>query len=334
MKILILNEKEMEKIMPMSEAIEADKEALEIYSEGGAEIPLRTNINIPEHQGQSLYMPGYASKSNALGVKIVSVYPKNIEKGLNSVPAGMILLDSSTGMINCIMDGTFLTKLRTGAVSGAATELLSRKNSKVFLLIGTGGQAESQLEAVLNVRDIEETYVCDISLERARDFAKKMTEKLGDKFKTKIIPVDNADSIVPTADIITTVTTSKKAVFDGNLLKDGTHINAIGSYTPDMQELPESALLKANLIYVDTKDGVLNESGDFIKPINSGKFNVEKDLTGELGELISGKIIGRTDDSQITVFESTGTAVLDVVVARKIYEKALILKTFGTYIEI
>ncbi len=323
MKILVLKQEEMEQIITMKEAIEADKEALRVYSEGGADIPLRANLNVPEYEGQSLYMPGYAASSKALGVKIVSVYPNNIEKGITSVPASMVLLDAETGMVNCIMDGTHLTKLRTGAVSGAATDLLAKKDSSVFLLIGTGGQAESQLEAVLCVRPIKKVYVSDISLDRATEFAKNMSGKFGEKYGVEILAIDSPNTVVPEADVITTVTTASSAVFDGNLVKEGGHINAVGSYTPQMQELPETALLKADLVYVDTRDGVLNESGDFLNPIKAGKFDSEKDLTGELGELVAGKVPGRDNDSQISVFETTGSAVLDIVVAQKIYENAV-----------
>ena len=167
MEIRILAQDDIKEVMPMKEAIEADKEALKMYSEGSANIPLRANLDVPEHEGQSLYMYGYAPKANALGVKIVSVYPKNIEKGLNSVPATMVNLDAETGQVSTLMDGTYLTRLRTGAIAGAATDVLARKDSKIFALFGTGGQAETQLEAVLNVREIELVKVFDISKERA-----------------------------------------------------------------------------------------------------------------------------------------------------------------------
>jgi len=322
MKIIILNESDMRRVFSMKDAVQADKDALKLYSEGQSNIPLRANLDVPEHEGQSLYMYGYAAPAHALGVKIVSVYPKNIEKGLNSVPATMVLVNSETGEVCAIMDGTFLTRIRTGAVAGAATDELARKDSKVFALFGTGGQAETQLEAVLTVRPIELVKVFDISQERAQAFAARMTEQFGNKFGVKIEAAATAAEALADADVITAVTTAKKAVFDGRLVKKGAHINGVGSYTPDMAEIDEFTVVHANKVYVDTRNGAINESGDLIQPIKKGVFSVDR-VTGELGEVISGKVPGRQADDEITFFETTGSAVLDIVTAQRIYECAV-----------
>ena len=321
-EILVLKESDISSIITMSDIISADKEALSIYSNNLSNIPLRTNIDVPEFKGQCLFMSGYAAPAKALGVKIVSVYPNNINKNLTSVPATMVLVNAETGIVNALIDGTYLTRLRTGAISGLATEILSRKNSKIFALFGTGGQAVTQLEAVLTVRNIELVKVYDVMNERAVDFAKKMSEKFSKKFNNvKIISVKSSDEAVEDADIITTVTTSKKPVFNANKVKKNVHINGVGSYTPDMCEVPEEILVKANKIYVDTKDGAINESGDLIQPIKKGTIKVEK-INGELGEVINGKIKGRESDEEMTFFKTTGSAVLDLVAAQKIYELA------------
>jgi ornithine cyclodeaminase len=305
----------------MSDIIEADKEALSIYSSHKSNIPLRSNLDIPEYKGQCLFMNGYAAPAKALGVKIVSVYPENINKNLTSVPATMVLVDAETGVVNSLIDGTYLTRLRTGAISGLATDILSRKDSKILALFGTGGQAVTQLEAVLTVRKIEEVRVFDIFQDRAKEFAKKMSEKFSKKFNVKIIAAESSDKAIENADIITTVTTSKKPVFDANKVKKNVHINGVGSYTPDMQEIPEDILVKANKIYVDTRDGAINESGDLITPIKKGLIKKEK-INGELGEVINGQIKGRENDDEMTFFKTTGSAVLDLVAAQKIYEMA------------
>ena len=320
-EILILKESDMSSMISMSDIIEADKEALSIYSSQKSNIPLRSNLDIPEYKGQCLFMNGYAAPAKALGVKIVSVYPENINKNLTSVPATMVLVDAETGMVNSLLDGTYLTRLRTGAISGLATDILSRKDSKIFALFGTGGQAVTQLEAVLTVRKIEEVRVFDVFKERAKEFAAKMTEKFGKKFNVKIIAAESSDKAVENADIITTVTTSKKPVFDANKVKKNVHINGVGSYTPEMQEIPGDILVKANKIFVDTRDGAINESGDLIKPIQSGIIKKEK-INGELGEVINGLMKGRENDDEMTFFKTTGSAVLDLVAAQKIYEMA------------
>ena len=218
-EILILKESDISSMITMSDIIEADKEALSIYSSQKSNIPLRSNLDIPEYKGQCLFMNGYAAPAKALGVKIVSVYPENINKNLTSVPATMVLVDAETGMVNSLIDGTYLTRLRTGAISGLATDILARKDSKIFALFGTGGQAVTQLEAVLTVRKIEEVRVFDLFKDRAQEFAKKMSEKFSKKFNVKIIAAESSDKAVENADIITTVTTSKKPVFDASKVK-------------------------------------------------------------------------------------------------------------------
>ena len=320
-EILILKESDISSMITMSDIIEADKKALSIYSSHKSNIPLRSNLDIPEYKGQCLFMNGYAAPAKALGVKIVSVYPENINKNLTSVPATMVLVDAETGVVNSLIDGTYLTRLRTGAISGLATDILSRKDSKILALFGTGGQAVTQLEAVLTVRKIEEVRVFDIFQDRAKEFAKKMSEKFSKKFNVKIIAAESSDKAIENADIITTVTTSKKPVFDANKVKKNVHINGVGSYTPDMQEIPEDILVKANKIYVDTRDGAINESGDLITPIKKGLIKKEK-INGELGEVINGQIKGRENDDEMTFFKTTGSAVLDLVAAQKIYEMA------------
>ena len=320
-EILILKESDISSMITMSDIIEADKEALSIYSSHKSNIPLRSNLDIPEYKGQCLFMNGYAAPAKALGVKIVSVYPENINKNLTSVPATMVLVDAETGVVNSLIDGTYLTRLRTGAISGLATDILSRKDSKILALFGTGGQAVTQLEAVLTVRKIEEVRVFDIFQDRAKEFAKKMSEKFSKKFNVRIIAAESSDKAIENADIITTVTTSKKPVFDANKVKKNVHINGVGSYTPDMQEIPEDILVKANKIYVDTRDGAINESGDLITPIQKGLIKKEK-INGELGEVINGQIKGRENDDEMTFFKTTGSAVLDLVAAQKIYEMA------------
>jgi ornithine cyclodeaminase len=319
--MLILTKEDIKKVFTMKEAIEADKEALRIYSEGKSVVPLRVNIDIPKEQGQSLFMPAYVEELDATGIKIVSVFPKNIELGKPSVPAQMILLDGKTGEVCAIMEGTYLTQLRTGAVQGAATDILAKKDAKIGVLFGTGGQAATQLEAMVCVRNLAEVRVFDINYERAKEFAETMQEQLVE-YDTKIIAVEDGNEAVKDADIITAVTTSRRPVFDGTLVKKGAHVNGVGAYTPQMQELDEYIVKNADKVFFDTKEGVLAEAGDFIIPMEKGIVS-ENDFNGELGQVILGQISGRETDEEITLFKTVGVAVLDVVTAYKIYKKAL-----------
>ena len=328
MKILVLNENEMRNIMNMKDAISAVKEAASNFSANKADIPLRANLNVKEFNGNSLYMYGYVPGSKALGVKLVSVYPDNPKHGVSACPATLILENAKTGEVNAIMDGTYLTRLRTGALSGAATDILSRKNSEVFSLIGTGGQAECQLEAILAVRDIKEVRVYSRNFENVNKFIERVSKNKNQKF----VACKSSDEAIENADIITAVTVSNEPVFDGKKVKKGCHINGVGSYTPEMSEIDENIVINSNVIIVDTMDGTINETGDFLKPMKKGLFKKEM-ISGELGDLVDGKCKGRTDDSQMTFFETTGSAVFDLVTGQKIYELA-VSKNMGKTIEI
>lgn len=318
--MLILSKEDIKSIFTMEDAVDSVKQAFSVYSEGKSVVPLRVNIDVPNHQGQSLFMPGYVPDIDSIGIKIVSVFPKNVEKGKPSVPAQMILLDGTTGEVCCIMDGTYLTQLRTGAASGAASDVLAIKDAKVAAIFGAGGQALCQLEALLAVRKLQLVKVYALG-----DEAKKFAQMAKEEFKNyavEIIAASTPEEAIIDADIITTVTTARKPVFPGNLVKKGAHINGVGSYTREMQELDEYIVKSAEVVFVDSKEAVLSESGDFILPIEKGIIDKDR-ITGELGEVLLGKLKGRESDDQITVFKTVGISVQDVVTASKIYKKAL-----------
>lgn len=330
MKVCILTEADMKQIFSMEEAISAAKDAMALYSEGKTTIPLRAHIPIPKQTGQSLYMSGFATDVNALGVKVVSVYPRNVEKGLNSVPATMVLVEPETGEVCSLLNGTWLTRQRTGAVAGAATDILAIENASIGALIGTGGQAETQLEAMLTVRSLSEVRVYDLDQARAQAFCTKMSEQFSDRFFAKIVPVATSDEAIHEADIITAVTTSKVPVFDGLKVKAGAHVNGVGAFTPVMKELPENIIDQANPLVVDTVEGIMHEAGDLMSAIQEGV--IQEDSLVELGAVIRNPTLGRASLQDITLFKTVGSAVLDVVTARRIYEKALACK-IGKWVE-
>lgn len=320
--MLMLSKDHIKQIFSMKEAVDAAKQALSMYTSGSCHVPLRVNIDMPKQQGQSLFMPAYVEPMEAVGIKIVSVFPKNIERGKTSVPAQMVLLDGQTGEVCAILDGTYLTQLRTGAVQGAGTDLLARQDAAIAVLIGTGGQAATQLEAMLNVRDLKEVRIFDVSADRAHAFAEEMRNQFAACFPAAFTVIDNLDEALADADIITAVTTSSRPVFDGAKVKPGAHVNGVGAYTPQMQELPAEIMKRAGSIIADTTEGVLAEAGDILIPLEQGLIS-RRDLKGELGEVLLGQIQGREREDEITVFKTVGTAVLDVVTAQMIYRKAL-----------
>lgn len=319
--MLVITKEDIQKVYTMEDAIKADKEALTLAFQGKSEVPLRTNIDIDEENGQSLYMPAYLSGENAaLGVKIISIYPDNPKNDLPASPSTMVMVNEKTGIVEAVIDGTYLTQMRTGAIQGAASDLLARKDAKIAALIGTGGQAVSQLEAMLTVRDLEIVRVMDIDRERAKNFAREMQAKFN-SFGTKITAVEKAETAVRDADIITTVTTSPTATFPHEAVKDGAHVNGVGAFTPDMHEIPGELLARADKIVFDTMEGVLEEAGDIITPLKE-KLITEDDFNGVLAEVILGEIKCRENKDEITIFKTVGTAVLDIMTGKKIMDKA------------
>lgn len=319
--MLLLTKKDIKRIFTMQDAVRADKQAFSIYSEGGSVVPLRVNIGAPNYEGQTLFMPGYVEKLDSMGVKIVSIFPRNIEKGIPSVPATMVLIDGTSGEVCCILDGTYLTQLRTGAAAGAATDLLARADAQIGALIGTGGQAITQLEAMLTVRKLTEVRIVGTNLERTQLFVAQMQEEFTN-FETLLRAVETSDEAITNADIITAVTTSHQPVFNGRLVKAGAHINGVGSYLPNMQELDEFILNRADKIFFDSQEAVLAESGDFIIPLSKGTLTMDK-FTGEIGEVLLNTLPGRETPEEITLFKTVGIAVLDIITAQQIYQSAL-----------
>lgn len=266
-------------------------------------------------------MPAYVPDLDVASVKIVDIFPHNIDNGIPSSPAQVLLIDGTTGVVSALLDGTHVTKMRTGAASGAAFDVLAKKDCKIGALIGTGGQASTQLEAMLTARDLEEVRVFDLDFERTKAFAEQMQEELSE-YNTRIVPVRSSDEAIDDADLLITVTPSSKPVFDGSKVKPGITISCVGAYQHHMQELDPVALERASKIYFDSKEAVLSESGDILIPLEKGIIT-EDDFTGDLGNVIKGELVGRENDEEIIVFETVGVATQDLVAANTIYKKAL-----------
>jgi alanine dehydrogenase len=318
MKLRVLSKQDVQQAVPMREAIEIVKGAFAQLSAGKAVVPLRTQLPVERHDGVTLFMPAYLSESDDLGVKIVSVFPRNLEMGLPTIFALVVVVDASTGRPLAAMDGTYLTALRTGAASGAATDLLARKDARAAAIFGAGVQGRTQLLAVCEVRDIEKVWVYDINSQAAERYAQEMAGKgrVPDDLKVASSPAEAARE----ADVICTATTSETPVFADGDLKQGVHINAVGSFTPEMQEVPQQTVARARLV-VGSREGCLAETGDLIIPIRKGLIT-EDDIYAELGEIAAGIKLGRESAEEITLFKSVGNAVQDVSVARAVLTQA------------
>lgn len=319
MDLTILNAQEVRSALPMSDAIEAMKVAFAQLSTGNAQFPLRSKLEIEAFDGITLIMPAYLSESNDMAVKVVSVFPKNLAISEPTIYAAVLALDAATGRPLALMEGSTLTAIRTGAASGAATDLLAREDAKSVGLFGSGVQARTQLEAVCTARSIEKVYLFSIDRPGAEHFAKEMSAK--SPIPPDIQVVDHPSEAVENADIICTATTSSTPVFSADALKPGTHINAVGAFTPEMQEIGADTISRSR-VFVDSRAAALDEAGDLIIPINEGL--IERDhIAGELGEIVLGKIQGRTEPGQVTLFKSVGVAVQDAIAAARAMQGAL-----------
>jgi len=318
--MLILTANEILQALPKDQAIEAMKDAYASLSNGTAVVPLRTRLSIPNSDALSLFMPAFVNspEGSALAVKVVSLFPANPARGLAYIQAAVLVFHPATGQAIALLEGSSLTAIRTGAAGGAAIDLLARPESKVVAIFGAGAQSRTQLEAACTARKIETAYIVDPNLEKAISFAEEMKNK--DNITKDIRVASDAKVAVENADIICTATTSIKPVFDDNDVRSGTHISAVGSYTPEMQEVPAETLLRAK-IFVDSRSASMEEAGDLIQPIRQGLFG-EKHIRGEIGEVVLGKISGRQSPEEITYFKSVGIAVQDAMAAQVVLNNA------------
>jgi len=237
--------------------------------------------------------------SEGLGLKIVTFYPPNAERGIPTHMATIFLVDPETGTPLAVMDGTFITEMRTAAVSAAATKLLASPKAKVLAILGSGVQARSHVDALRLVRDFEEIRVWSQTPEHAERFAGEIGAK-----------AMSAETAVRDADVVVTATNSKMSILSGAWLKPGCHVNAVGACRPDWRELDDEAM--ANVVFVDSREGAMKESGDVI--LSGAK------IYAELGEALAGKVPSRADET--TIFKSLGMAVEDIAAALLVYRSA------------
>ncbi len=295
---IFLSEEQVRKHLRMVDLIPALEKALIDFSSGKVTQPVRSVIKVDPPGGFLGLMP--ALTLDGLGLKAVTFYPSNAERGIPTHMATIFLVDPQTGTPLAIMDGRLITEMRTAAVSAAATKLLASPDAKVLAVLGSGVQARSHVEALRLVRKFEEIRVWSPTLEHAQQFANEVG--------ATAMSVEDA---VRGADVIVTATNSKTPVLKGAWLKPGCHVNAIGACRPDWRELDDEAMHRA-VVFVDSRQGALKESGDVIL---SGAT-----ICAELGEALAGKVPPRTNET--TIFKSLGMAVEDIVAAMLVYRSA------------
>src|SRR5499426_4667599 len=316
----LLTRSDVQRSISMREAVEVVKRAFIELSTGRADVPLRIALSQPKHDGITLFMPGYLSDSESLAIKVVSVHDRNAERGLPLVNAVVIVIDPATGQAVAAMEGGYLTALRTGAGSGAATDLLARRDAEVAAIIGAGEQARAQTLAVAAVRPIKRFWIYARRRARVEEMIAEMRPKLGPSIE--LLEAHSPSQAVREALVICAATTSSTPVFDGADLRPGAHVNGVGSYKPDMQEVDCVTLRRASKIVVDSRDAAMAEAGDLIVAIGRGEIH-PSDIYAEIGEIAAGLRPGRQYDDEITYFKSVGNAAQDAAVAQAVYQRAL-----------
>ncbi|PEC57378.1 ornithine cyclodeaminase [Bacillus cereus] len=315
--MLVISANEQRNLANMNEVIEYAALALKEFSAERTITPIRGSLPFANEKNTALIMPSVAEGLEALGLKVVTVVPENKKIGKKTINGIVMLSDFQTGEPLALLEGSYLTMIRTGALSGVATKHLARHNAKVLCIIGTGEQAKGIAEAVFAVRDIEKVILYNRTEEKAYAFAQYIQER----FNKPAYVHTNANEAISEADIIVTTTNASTPVFSEKLQK-GVHINAVGSFKPNMQELPSHAIAGANKVVVESKEAALEETGDLQVPVREGLFEAS-DIHAELGQIISGERPGRENDEEITIFKSVGLAVVDIIVAKYLYEKAV-----------
>ncbi len=318
MKIRCLSASDVRAAMPMAEAIRAVREAFIELSAGRAAMPIRARIDVPHVSGISLTMPAYLPEGRQLATKIVSVFPENLgrEPAIPTINAVVVVFHPDTGLPAGILHGGTLTAIRTGAASGAATVELAREDVVTAGVLGAGVQARTQLEAMTTARpSIRSASVYDPRTDAAEAFAREMEERLA----LPVRVLKSADALVEASEVIAEATTATRPVFSDAALRDDAHVNAVGSFTPQMQIIPEATVVRSAVV-VDHRESCWEEAGDLIQPRDRGVID-EDHVLAELGE-IAGGVAPKPGPGRPTLFKTVGTAVQDAAVGARALARA------------
>lgn len=277
--------------------------------------PLRSAMLIPGENGLLSMMPGYVNKQDIMGIKSVSVYPENANIGLESHQGSVTLFNALNGTPLAIMEAGQITAIRTAAVSGLATRILAKKNSKILAILGSGIQARTHIEAMTTILNLEEIRVWS----KNKKNAKRLVEEQRKKYAIPFRPFDTVNEAIYNADIICTTTAAVEPILQGKYLMQGVHINAVGSSVRNTRELDGFAI-KLSKLYVDKIESTINESGDFLMAKQEGTID-DNHIIGTLGEILTKQKKGRNNINDITLFKSLGLAVEDIATAFFIYDK-------------
>jgi len=317
MKMLVLNQVEVEQLLPMNECIDVMAEALAALARGECHQPLRTAEFPPRAAGVLALMPAYRGGNAACyGLKAVCVFPENPTRGLDSHQGGVMLFSGETGELLALMNASAITAIRTAAVSAVATRLLAREDANELAILGSGVQARSHIEAMSCVRSIKRARVASRRMEQARKFA----DEIGKRFSFPVEPVDSVEAAVRDADLIVTATSAEKPILKREWIAPGAHLNVVGSSIPTTREV-DGATVAAASLFVDRRESTLNEGGEYLFAVREGAIGSDH-IRAEIGEILTGSHRGRTSPDEITMFKSLGLAIEDLAAAEYLYRKA------------
>jgi ornithine cyclodeaminase len=300
----------------MEECLGVIEETFKTLARGDALQPLRQIMWLPDKKGVLALMPSYLGHPRTTGAKIITVFPGNLTTRYESHQGAVLVFESETGRLLAVVDASSVTAIRTAAVSAVATKALARGDASDLAILGSGRQASMHLDAMKTVREIKRVRVWSRNPDHAKNFAKRES-------KHHELPIEahgSAQEAVAGCHIVCTTTAATSPILLGKWLEPGMHVNAIGASTPPFRELDSEAVVRSRL-FVDRRESTLNESEDFLIPKREGLIG-DDHIRGELGEVLLGKIAGRTSDDEITLFKSLGLAVEDLASAYYIYNKA------------
>lgn len=317
MDTLIITHDEVHRLLPMGDCVDLMEQAMKALARGDAVLPLRSMVWLPDRSGLLGLMPGYLGEPRSFGLKVVSIMPGNHGGEYDSHQGVVMLFGVEHGEPLAVIDASSITAIRTAATSGVATRTLAGAGAGDLAILGSGVQAVSHLDAMRTVRRLRRVRVWSRTEANARCFADRESKRLG----LRIEAMESPRAAVEGADLICTTTAAKSPVLEGGWIAAGAHVNAVGACFRSNRELDTAAVVRARL-YVDRRESALNEAGDFLIAKEEGACT-DSHILGELGEVLLGRVAGRTSPEEVTLFESLGVAIEDLAAAHRIHQRAL-----------
>jgi ornithine cyclodeaminase/alanine dehydrogenase len=325
--MLLLSESQVQSLIDIDELISTLEKAHIQYSSGNAVMPVRLVVPLPRIQGRITSMPGFLNEDKSLGMKVVTYFQENPRQNLPAILGTIMLFSAETGKMIAVMDGSYITAIRTACASAMATKPLANAATPVMGILGAGVQARAHIQALTRVRRIQRIKIYSPSGTSAAAIKKDME----DATRIAIDVARTAEDAVRDSDLLVAGSTAKEPIVKSEWLKNGAHINAVGSHRPDDREIDGATVARAKVV-VDSREAIMAECGDILLAIKEKSISGNH-IHGEIGEVLAGVKAGRSSPDEITIYKSVGIAIQDVATANLVYHKAL-ERGVGTKVEI